>query len=82
MNEHKRPTSKTPQLVSIRVNPPKNGDKLLALSKGGRLLETVWGQNSHHTFIATMPYPDLSDDLKHELYLAYLSPPTVTPHIS
>lgn len=64
-------TSKHPFLTNARENPPTVGQHVLALSIGGRLLETSWQKNSINFFVAWMPFPKMSGDIREELYAAY-----------
>ncbi len=64
-------TAITPELTNARKHPPNVGQHVLALSIGGRLLETVWQKDSIQFFVAWMPFPKMSQDIREELYKAY-----------
>ena len=71
MNDPIYCTAITPELTNARKHPPNIGQHVLALSIGGRLLETNWQKDSIQFFVAWMPFPKMSKDIREELQLAY-----------
>lgn len=51
-------------LIDVREQEPPNGAKVLALTHGGKLVETTWKHNSKHEFDAFCCYPKIPDAVK------------------
>lgn len=59
-----RPTAQSIFLVNAHDNPPVTGQSVLALTRGGKLVETVWKTDSLLYFDAWCKYPKVPDDVK------------------
>lgn len=57
-------TADVVELVDSHVQEPPNGSKVLALTHGGKLVETVWKSNSKYDFDSWMPYPKVPETVK------------------
>ena len=62
-------TALRPELKNAHLNPPMNGMHVQALTHGGKLVETVWNNNSILYFDAWCEFPTIPGDVK-ELQLS------------
>lgn len=67
MSERERPTQPVVGLVSLKKSRPFPGQRVLALTEGNKLVETVWSEANASTYFAWMPYPKVPQDVKEEL---------------
>jgi hypothetical protein len=61
---NKRITTHAAVLTNAHTNPPQVGEQVLALTIGGKLVETTWKSDSLRYFDAWCGYPTVPDDVK------------------
>jgi hypothetical protein len=61
---NKRITTHAAVLTNAHTNPPNIGEQVLALTIGGKLVETTWKSDSLRYFDAWCGYPTIPDDVK------------------
>jgi hypothetical protein len=59
-----RLTDDVVRLIDAHEQQPPNGTHVLALTRGGKLVEAYWNSKSLFDFDAFMPYPKIPDDVK------------------
>lgn len=64
-------TAVAPELQLISKCPPREGQHMFGLTVGGRLIETSWGAKDASFFVAWMPFPKMSQEVRNALYEAY-----------
>lgn len=64
MGDPLRPVAPVVELINARITPPAFGSRVLALSKGGVLVPTVWTSSSSFHFIGWCAYPKIPQDVK------------------
>jgi hypothetical protein len=72
MSDHDRPTSETCSLIDIDDEKPFPGQKILALTEGSKLIETVWSAKLVGVVFAWTPYPKIPQKVKEKLYAHYM----------
>lgn len=75
MSEPLRPTAMTVELIAVKRQAPANGAHVLALGKGGILMKEVWTSKSAEFFVAWMPHPKVSQEIKDLLMEQYKCKP-------
>jgi hypothetical protein len=72
-NGELRVVSAQPGLIDVREEMPTSGSRVLALTRGGTLIHTVW-KNSERDFIgAWMDYPTVPKSVKKWLETAWIA---------
>lgn len=51
-------------LIDVLEREPENGSKVLALTQGGKLVETTWRHNSKNDFDAWCCFPKIPEAVK------------------
>lgn len=64
MGDPLRPTAHSVSLTNAHTNPPNNGTEVWALTRGGKLCETRWTDESILYFDAYCGYPTIPADVK------------------
>lgn len=59
-----RLTAEVVSLTNAHIEQPPAGSKVLALTRGGKLVEAVWRSNSAGEYDAWMAYPTVPDEVK------------------
>lgn len=62
-----RPTKTQAELIDIDVEMPTSGSRVLALTLGGTLAQTVWTSDSHKYFLAWSVYPKIPKSVKEKM---------------
>lgn len=57
-------TAAVVELKNVLDGEPDNGARVLALTRGGKLVEAVWRSNSRFEYDAFMPYPKIPAAVK------------------
>lgn len=71
--EDNRVTREVVHLIDTEVDTPNPGEKVFALSLGGKLVEMVWNKDSRKHYHAWMPYPKVPKTVKEKLNALYNS---------
>lgn len=71
MAEDNRPTREVVWLVDVDEEQPRQGQKVYALTLGGKLVEMIWNKNSRKDYHAWMPFPKIPKSVKEKLYNLY-----------
>lgn len=59
-----RLTAEIVSLTNAHVEQPPAGSRVLALTRGGKLVEAIWRSSSLGEFDSWMHYPKVPDDVK------------------
>lgn len=59
-----RLTAEVVSLTNAHIEQPPAGSRVLALTRGGKLVEAIWRSNSLGEFDAWVSYPKVPDDVK------------------
>lgn len=60
-----RLTSEAVELINAHTEPPPNGSHVLALTRGGKLVEAHWSSKSIFDFDGWCHFPKIPADIKH-----------------
>jgi hypothetical protein len=64
MAELNRPTVVTAEMQDALINPPQNGQKVWALSKGGVVVQVIWNSRSWEFFEAWYHFLKVPESVK------------------
>lgn len=70
----KRATSNVSEMVDTLDNPPRIGQNILAISKGGKLCEVVWQAGLEATYVCWSPYPKIPAASRQRMLALYNAP--------
>ncbi len=59
-----RLTAEVVSLTNAHIEQPPAGSRVLALTRGGKLVEAIWRSSSLGEFDAWVSYPKIPDDVK------------------
>jgi len=68
-----RPTAASITMADVMLNPPRTGQNVLAVSKGGRLCDVVWQADSYKNYVCWAPYPKIPQSSKERMLELYLN---------